>query len=134
MSSFQPKPGDRVHVTVVATVDVAGQYRGVDNLGRLAFVLPPSGPTIVRVEPVPVPLPTGWGARIMATVTCSCGDPGSGVPVPGVLLVGVEQGRGGPVFHARDGLPCGCSTVIPLESTGLDALDDVEILDAGEPA
>ena len=82
----------------------------------------------MSVEPTTAGLPTGFGARIRATVTCQCGDPGSGVPVPDVLLVGNLYDRD---WHAS-ALPCGCYNVIPTQAGGEDVLASVVVLDAGE--
>ena len=83
---------------------------------------------VVHVEPAPVDLPTGWGARINATVTCGCGDPESGVPIPDVHLVATGWGE----WRARDPLPCGCICVVPQQVQGPSHVTDVVILDPGE--
>ena len=77
MSDYQPKPGDKVHLTVEATVDSHGHYAvnhtkmiardfGVGGPRNLAidttsFVWPEM-PCIVRVEPAPVSLPVEEGS------------------------------------------------------------------------
>jgi hypothetical protein len=130
--SYHPQPGDRVHIMLPAAVGHGGAYYVVNS--EVPMVGDPwgvtfGGPGVVRVEPAPVTLPTGWAARIRATVTCGCGDPGSGEPIPDVLLVNLRGGR----WRVDGELPCGCEHVIPQQDGGEDHLDDVVVLDPGEP-
>ena len=119
MSDYQPKPGDKAHLTVGVTVDEIGDYRDQD--GRIIACA--GDPIIVKVVPAPVVLPTGFGARISATLKWSDGD------VPNVRLAfsGIDDGSGDWVVHPADRGQAGCVTVFS------DRLSDVEVLDPGEP-
>ena len=134
MSDFVPRDRQTVFITIPATAEVGGAgidywFDAYDEEGDSQRVAV-SVDQVRHAEAAPVVLPTGFGARIRATVTCACGDEGSGVPVPDVLLVGNLRGDD----WTAQALPCGCRNVVPTQTGGGDVLTDVVVLYAGEPS
>jgi hypothetical protein len=102
----------------------------IDHGDTTEIVIDPA--RCVRVDPLPAVLPAGWGARISATVTCSCGDQDAGVPVRDVRLCWTGPCSDGE-WNARELLPCGCGNIVPQQIGGPDHVADVVVLDPGEP-
>lgn len=115
--NYQPKPGDKVLLTVRAQVRADGVYVVRDDRERAVWTAASSSSYVVRVEPAPVELPTGWGARITATVNgkpntrLTLVDPGDSQPWR--VHPGDTYGVGGTWFSSSD-------------------LSDVVVLDPGE--
>lgn len=76
MSDSKLENGDRIHITMLATVTAGGTRCTIEDAVDLQTLssthyLDLDGPNVVRVEPAPRPLPTEFGALILAYLNVS---------------------------------------------------------------